>query len=164
MIAFIWFCHKSIDSLLRHTHLQHIKKRIWKIRTNISSHIQKYTREGKSIVTISKEANYPPYMMARLFVEHMHKNFNGKKGGSKKYITDAVRDPEKYLNRPPEDFLRPEYWYSEKVAPASKDSLVRFVICVCSLMFENIHHSGLLINSNFPFRKLTSHGTTKTST
>ena len=114
----------------------------------MSPHIQKYVREGKSIVTISKEANYPPYMMARLFVEHMHKNFNGKKGGSKKYITDAMRDPEKHLNGPPEHFLRPEYWYSEKVALQSKDSLVRFVICVYLLRY----HSGLVIDSTFMLR------------
>ena len=117
---------QSIDSLLRHIHLQHVKKRMYKIRANISSYIHKYTRDGKSIVALSKEANFPPYMMARLFVEHMHVRYDGNskgKGGNKKYVTDAMRDPKKILSDDDiETILRPEYLSSESNDVCKGDS------------------------------------------
>ena len=93
------YTFESIDSLLRHVHLQHVKKRTYKIRGNISTIANQYNK-GKSIIKLSKDANYSPYMMSRLLVEYMHIDYNGNsksKTSHKRYVTDAMKYPVKYL-------------------------------------------------------------------
>jgi len=42
--------------------------------------------DGKTIIGLAKELNYPPYMLARLIVESIGKN-------GKKAVTEAMRNP-----------------------------------------------------------------------
>ena len=61
-------------------------------------------------------------MMARIFVEHMHIKYTPKsnssnqksKSGNRKYVTNAMRDPEQILaGQDIHSILRPEYVNSE---------------------------------------------------
>lgn len=64
-------------------------------------------------MSLSREANYPPYMTARIIVEHVCVN---KK---KKALTEAMRDPRGKLTLA---CLKPEYVHSESLGGGSSSS------------------------------------------
>lgn len=93
---------------------------MYKIRANLSTYVKQYCHEGKSIVALSKVANFPPYMMARLFVEAMHVKSDGnqKSKSNRKFLTDAMRDPGRVLSGDKiHDILDHEYLISEAIEP-----------------------------------------------
>ena len=78
-------------------------------------------------------------MMARFFVEHMHVKYTPKsnssnhksKSGNRKYVTNAMRDPEQTLSG--DDIhciLRPEYVTSELVGDLGVNSVNEKLRCV----------------------------------
>mmetsp|Transcript_47133 Transcript_47133/g.69833 ORF Transcript_47133/g.69833 Transcript_47133/m.69833 type:complete len:339 (-) Transcript_47133:564-1580(-) len=92
----IGYPFESLHSFLRNRHIIHVKRKSTQFRHSAESHIQNY-RSGKSIVQLAKELSYPPYLVARLVVEHLA--YDGKLRGNKKGITEAMRDPVGKLGR-----------------------------------------------------------------
>jgi len=99
----------SLNSLLRNTHVSHVKKITRHIKSMITTkHAESYVVRGKYIVQIAKENKYPPYLMARAMIEvllvvnnndsHRHqennnKNDDGSGSSRRKGLTEAMRDP-----------------------------------------------------------------------
>jgi hypothetical protein len=94
------------------------------IKSQTTRHVQSYLN-GTSILSIAKKVNYPPSMMARLIVENVAlppslNSSEGKQAGSivnsaihRKFVTEAVRHPEKELGDATTS-ISPDYMFSEK--------------------------------------------------
>lgn len=94
------FNSSSLHSLLRNISLLHVKRTATMIKKNLHpKYVQQY-KEGISILSLAKLANYPPYLFARYIVEAVADFSNSSSGssGKKKILADAMRDPDKYLN------------------------------------------------------------------
>eukprot|EP00550_Attheya_septentrionalis_P004605 CAMPEP_0198290534 /NCGR_PEP_ID=MMETSP1449-20131203/8359_1 /TAXON_ID=420275 /ORGANISM="Attheya septentrionalis, Strain CCMP2084" /LENGTH=368 /DNA_ID=CAMNT_0043989043 /DNA_START=158 /DNA_END=1264 /DNA_ORIENTATION=- len=106
--------YESLHSFLRNVHLIHIKRTHHWVRSQLfveqPHYLQAYTTTGtsttattatqegdtrRSILEMARHLNHPPYMMARLVVEHMVCNTTTTTttGPSKKFVTEAMRDP-----------------------------------------------------------------------
>jgi hypothetical protein len=59
-----------------------------KVKRHLKQYLEEY-KQGTSIQTLAKQANYPPYLFCRYIAEHVA---NLKKHG-KKGLTQAMRDP-----------------------------------------------------------------------
>lgn len=57
------------------------------MKRNLKVYLEDYKR-GRSILTLAKQANYPPYLFCRYIVEQVANIPNGKRG-----LTQAMRDP-----------------------------------------------------------------------
>lgn len=114
--------YEAIHSLFRNAHVAHMKKNSHLVKAKMTRHIQSYLN-GTSILYIAEKCNYPPSMMARLIVENVamlpRSNNNGGSikshtlsGVQRKFITEAIRHPEKNLGFPSSS-VSPEYLFSE---------------------------------------------------
>ena len=92
---------KSLHSLLRNRHLVHLKKATCHVCKMIHQHLCDFSN-GKSMIEIAKELNYPLYMLARLIVESVCKN-------GKKVIVEAKRNPIITLEHIEEFDIKKEY-------------------------------------------------------
>ena len=57
-------------SFIRNVHVNHIKRTAPKVKANLKHFATEYLN-GTSILTLAKEANYPPFLFARFMVEHL---------------------------------------------------------------------------------------------
>lgn len=97
----VLFCDasKALVSFVRNLHVVHLKKTTHKIRGALPSLVQEYVR-GTPITDLAKKANYPPYLLARMFVEVITRSNLGKCGGNKKKaIAQVMRHPLEHLTR-----------------------------------------------------------------
>lgn len=108
----------SLNSLLRNTHVGHVKKITRNVKNRMSNHAERYTR-GHSIAEIAKDNRYPPYLMARAMLEVL---LNNKKI-SRKGLTEAMRNPVAKLGDP--SVLAEKYSTSESYPspPVSEEIL-----------------------------------------
>lgn len=101
----------SLNSLLRNTHVWHVKITTRHVKAALSSSKQNpavvhdYSHKGKSLWQIAKSLRYPPYLVARNMLEVL--TTIPRKG-----LTDAMRDPVAKLGTTVL-LLRPEYIASE---------------------------------------------------
>ncbi|KAL9188894.1 hypothetical protein ACHAXT_011384 [Thalassiosira profunda] len=143
---------EALHSLFRNAHVVHMKRSSRSVRNQTMRHVTSYLN-GTSIVTLARKCNYPPSMMARLIVENVAvppekpNNRRGEKAGSgnnnaatsnsreggnkskgtsthvKKFVTEALRHPEKVLGCASTAIL-PEYLFSEKKGAARTEPLL----------------------------------------
>ncbi|GKY96048.1 hypothetical protein MPSEU_000565000 [Mayamaea pseudoterrestris] len=83
------FHHKSLVSFVRNCMVPHIKRTSPKVKANLSKYIEQYI-QGRTILSLAKEANYSPHLFSRYLVEALTQ-FKSKK------LTDALRNPEVHL-------------------------------------------------------------------
>jgi hypothetical protein len=96
--------YEAIHSLFRNAHVSHMKRTSHLVKSQSTRHVQSYLN-GTSILNIAEKVNYPPSMMARLIVENvavLPQTGNNTRQGTisavqKKFITEAIRHPEKTL-------------------------------------------------------------------
>lgn len=98
--------YEGLCSHLRNTHVIHVKKTSHKLKAGAKRLAAEYSK-GKSIVTLAKFYNYPPYLFSRILVETVT---SGRL--SKKNLTEAMRDPIRRLGN--SSVLSPEYCDSER--------------------------------------------------
>lgn len=120
---------EALHSLFRNAHVTHMKRSSHSIRSQTMRHVKSYLN-GTSILHLATKCNYPPSMMARLIVENvaaspsssssssvggavMNNNNNNTTKNVKKFVTEALRHPEKTLGNACASLL-PEYAFSEK--------------------------------------------------
>ncbi|KAL9188876.1 hypothetical protein ACHAXT_011366 [Thalassiosira profunda] len=143
---------EALHSLFRNAHVVHMKRSSRSVRNQTMRHVTSYLN-GMSIVTLARKCNYPPSMMARLIVENVavppekpHNKregnagsgnvatSNSREGGNKskstttpthvkKFVTEALRHPEKVLGCGSTAIL-PEYLFSEKKGDVRKEPLL----------------------------------------
>jgi hypothetical protein len=104
------FHYLSLQSFFRSLHVQHIKTMTFKIRSNnrfATKYLPEYIQQKKSIRRMAQDANFSPYLMARLVVEHVA----DWKDANKKSLINAMRDPIGELGAL--DSIQQEYWPSE---------------------------------------------------
>jgi hypothetical protein len=79
----------SIISLVRNTHLFHVKVTARSIKAKIPTHyVHRYAHKGESLWQIAKSVRYPPYLFARAMLEvFLHSSMN------RNSLTAAMRDP-----------------------------------------------------------------------
>mmetsp|Transcript_27924 Transcript_27924/g.41223 ORF Transcript_27924/g.41223 Transcript_27924/m.41223 type:complete len:358 (+) Transcript_27924:140-1213(+) len=108
----------SLNSLMRNTHVWHVKKTTRAVKNRMVSHAERYSR-GQSIAQIAKENRYPPYLMARAMLEVL---LNNQKI-SRKGLTEAMRNPVAKLGDP--SVLAEKYFISESYPspPVSRELL-----------------------------------------
>ncbi|KAL3781260.1 hypothetical protein HJC23_012810 [Cyclotella cryptica] len=93
---------EAIHSLFRNAHVSYMKRTSHMLKSQTTRHVQSYLN-GASIINIAKKVNYPPSMMARLIVENVANNSSsnelentmGVNVSNRKFITEAIRHPEK---------------------------------------------------------------------
>jgi hypothetical protein len=117
---------QAIHSLFRNAHVSYMKKTSHMLKSQTTRHVQSYLN-GTSILNIAKKVNYPPSMMARLIVENVAlppsssssnsssnqlENTMGASVNHRKFITEAIRHPEKELGDA-SNSVSPEYLFSE---------------------------------------------------
>jgi len=86
----------SLNSLLRNTHVSHVKKITRHIKNQMTNYAESYAN-GKCIVQIAKDNRYPPYLMARAMLEVLLNDQEiGRKG-----LTEAMRNPVLKLGNQP---------------------------------------------------------------
>lgn len=82
----------SLISLLRNTHVWHVKIITRSVKAKLASHVDRYVRNGESMWHIAYSNRYPPCLLARAMLEVLLKPKNsfalGRKG-----LTEAMRDP-----------------------------------------------------------------------
>jgi hypothetical protein len=82
---------QSLTSLLRNTHVWHVKITTRHVKLKLQNHVERYV-QGESILEIARDNRYPPYLLARAMLEvlllNTNKNSSGRKG-----LTEAMRDP-----------------------------------------------------------------------
>lgn len=80
---------KSIISLIRNTHVFHVKGTARSIKAKIPTHyIHRYTQKGESLWQIAKSIRYPPYPFARAMLDViLHASI------SRNSLTTVMRDP-----------------------------------------------------------------------
>ena len=109
--------------MVRNLSLRHVKKSSHKVKARLSSYLQQYKDGTASIWMLAyQQANYPPYLLARWFVEaiavltNVDDNKNNQKKKKKKKasttITQAMRDPYGVLVSL--DQIAPDYHISER--------------------------------------------------
>ena len=115
--------YEAIHSLFRNAHVSHMKRSSHVVKGHSTRHVQSYLN-GTSIMNIGRKCNYPPCMMARLIVENVavlpksSSSHTGMKPGNalssaqRKFITEAIRHPEKLLGDASTS-VSPEYLFSE---------------------------------------------------
>ena len=81
------FSVESLQSLLRNIHLVHVKTSAPRIKKNLPIYLKAY-RNGESITTISKKANFSPFLLSRYMVQEMTILKSGKKE-----LAKIMRDP-----------------------------------------------------------------------
>jgi hypothetical protein len=106
--------HQTLQSFFRNLHLTHVKITSTKIKKNLQKYLNAY-KKGKSIKALSKQANYPPYLMSRYLLDSIAEIRGGKKG-----ITAAMRNPLEELGDI--GIIRPDYRASEEVVNQDDDS------------------------------------------
>lgn len=132
---------QAIHSMFRNAHVTHMKRTSHIIRSQTTRHVQSYLN-GTSILNIARKVNYPPSMMARLIIENVAvpptkpSTINGARNSNsgtnlKKFITEAIRHPEKTLGCSSSS-ISPEYLFSENKGSGAQnnerenhDSLIR---------------------------------------
>ncbi|KAL3924709.1 MAG: hypothetical protein SGILL_000881 [Bacillariaceae sp.] len=106
----------SLQSFFRSIHVQHIKSKSYKIKSQFASrYLPEYTSGKKTILQIAREAfNFSPYLMARMVVEEVALLDTTTKEGipKKKLITNAMRNPIGELSSFKK--IREEYWDTER--------------------------------------------------
>jgi hypothetical protein len=99
---------QSLESFFRSLHMKHIKSTSYKVQNCfLSKYLPMYQRGNKSIQQMALEANFSPYLMARLVVDHVT-NFSGK---GKKRLISAMRDPIGQLGTI--DCIQEAFWETE---------------------------------------------------
>ena len=113
------YSFEAIHSLFRNAHVSHMKRTAHMVKSQATRHVQSYLN-GTSILNIANKCNYPPSMMARLIVENVailpssNKTIKGNNltGMHRKFITEAIRHPEKLLGDASTS-VSAEYLFSE---------------------------------------------------
>jgi hypothetical protein len=82
----------SLNSLLRNTHVWHVKITTRSVKAKLASHIERYVRNGESILHIARSNRYPPCLLARAMLEVLLKSKTASAQG-RKGLTEAMRDP-----------------------------------------------------------------------
>ena len=81
------FSVEALQSLLRNIHLVHVKTSAPKVRKSLPTYLKAY-RNGESITSISRKANFSPFLMSRYMVQEMTTLKSGKKE-----LAKIMRDP-----------------------------------------------------------------------
>lgn len=79
----------ALQSLVRNASLSHTKRHAPQVKRNLPQLLDQY-KKGSSIVTLAREVNYSPYLLARYMAEGIS-TFQGK------MLSEAMRDPEGLL-------------------------------------------------------------------
>lgn len=91
-------------SFIRNVHVNHIKRTAPQVKANLEQYATEYcsSSDGSTtcVLTLAKEANYPPYLFARLLVEQITNLAKSDLGA-------AVASPAQYLVDP--TILKPQY-------------------------------------------------------
>lgn len=97
---------QSLHSFIRNLHVHHVKINAPMVQRNMRKHAEEYAKKGRSMVSLAKQANYPPYLFSRYLVEQIADLPNGKKG-----LTQAMREPAFILGKV--SVVRAEFLESE---------------------------------------------------
>lgn len=76
---------QALLSFFRNCQIPHIKKTAPKVKSSMDRYLQDYLK-GKSILSLARDANYPPHLLSRYLVEEL----TGLRG---KVLTEALRRP-----------------------------------------------------------------------
>lgn len=98
---------QTLVSWISNKHVLHIKKTAYKVKTNLSQYAEEYCN-GLSMLAIAKAANYPPFLTARLLLEHLTNL-------TPKALTQAVKNPLVHLQDA--SILKKEFARSEEDPP-----------------------------------------------
>lgn len=95
---------QSLHSLVRTTHLQSLKLATAAVKRDISFHLEHYCA-GDSILSISKSAAFPPFLMARLLVDELTVSMGRKE------LAKVMREPRCITK----DLILQKFVHSEKM-------------------------------------------------
>jgi hypothetical protein len=125
---------QSITSLVRNTHLFHVKITSRYIKAKISSHyVERYARKGESLWQIAKSIRYPPYLFARAMLEVLL-----RPSINRSTLTNIMRDPVTRVGHV--SAMADEYQCSEAFpGPHDHDSSSNSQITTTRLVRELLH-------------------------